>query len=89
MATDQNLLRVTYDRVVVGVVAVSARSPLKIIGRFQPGAGSGVCEDAFAEAAKWASRFDASHDEESLDYPAFDNYVAAIGRILRELRCQN
>jgi hypothetical protein len=74
-------LPVLYDRIPIGNLVVSKRTQRKIIGKFTPGTGFEVCREAFANASRWAQRFADSHAEASLDYPAFDNYVAAIQSI--------
>jgi hypothetical protein len=72
---------VTFQGKPIGHLEIAERSPAKILGRFIPGGAFEQNRPLFDEARRLADLFDKSHDSDSLDYTAFDQYVDAIKRL--------
>jgi hypothetical protein len=81
VSDDFNQLRVFIDGNHVGDVVVTGRGERRLFGRFLPGDGFNSQTHLFDEAFAWSRQFEESHDDDSLDYSAFDRYIGAIRAI--------
>jgi hypothetical protein len=80
-----NQLCVTCAGQEVGRIAVAERLVRKVRGQFIPTGAFEQNRALFDEVQALAQRFDESHDSESLDYQAFDQWVNAVHRLSKQV----
>jgi hypothetical protein len=71
-------LSVLYQGFPVGRIRVHKQSARKLFGLFIPDQSFDENRELFDQARELARRFDRSHDLESLDYAAFEQYCKVI-----------